>query len=188
MLQRYFIVKWLLKPACDHVSQLLDLVLQIHIYLVTHVYHVQRLLLVMFGRLSDFTGRNPSGLFNCLTFNKKIICRLNDTWHIGPHTQGSYLAGYSWESVFKNPVLWSAPPLCICRKPGQSVSHGTGVWRKEWVLWKFSCKLPAVSPLFCSDLHKHTVLILILSWGPANLYSFWGDCDAGRYPEIQTKA
>lgn len=52
------------------------------------------------------------------------------------------------------PVLRSPRPLSVCREPGQWVSHGTGMRRKEWALRKFSCRLPAVCPLFCSNLHQ----------------------------------
>lgn len=57
-------------------------------------------------------------------------------------------------SETKMPVLWSPRPQSLCREPGQWVSHGTGMRRKEWALRKFSCRLPAVCPLFCSNLHK----------------------------------
>lgn len=105
----------------------------------------------MFGRVAV---QNPSWLFNCLTFNKKITCYLNgvcDTW---PHRQGGYLAGYRLKSDLKNPVPQSPHHQGISGKLGQSVAHDTGMWRNEWALGKLSCRLPAASPLFCSDMHK----------------------------------
>lgn len=105
----------------------------------------------MFGRV---TVQNPSCLFNCLTFNKKITCYLNGMCDTRPHRQGGYLAGYHLKSDLKNPVLQSPHHRSISGKLGQLVAHDTGMWRNEWALGKLSCRLPAASPLFCSDMHK----------------------------------